>query len=1327
MGPGSELIVSRAVRAAQLTYNTGVTRAPLTPLRTPNGATGVSSQTAPVSPATALANCIKNEPKDRISSRQTGSPVARQSPPTDSTQTNLNVGLPSLAVQQAMSSPIELLDRKNSDVRPVGAAPLSAQVSPLSSTRFNLPTNVAQLARDTFAHSDTPIAPVKVEPGSIMSGTPPAPPPVQMVSEPAVQSSAGQRQQTSAACLKCRRRKVKCDGRTPTCSTCEKRRSACAYEGSPDGIPPQQDSVAAPHPNTLRPDCANAPDNLQPWIPKQEHRQPPMFHNEVEPEPSQPFDPGHFFNHLPFPEQDTQDQARPIDECIRDIIQQGSPESFSTHAAASADAQAWIQSIDKLVPQAQRKRTVVGVVGNTGAGKFSVVNAMLDKECLVPTKLAEMEFISQADREKEVAMLMKKFLTENGTLQREASNQSTDAGIAWAKFHSVHHKIARDELGDCTVANLMSDRGLKVLGITKKINTSEPYQFYQELQKYVDSKEKVTKKDKKDKGAAFEMEYWPLIIVVKTYTKAPALSAGAVIVDLPSVHDSNAARAAVAQGYIKQCTGLWIVAPDTRAVDDKAAKTLLGDSFRMQLKYDGGYSSAIFICSKTDDISITEAVNTLRLEDEVEGFYEEERKLEQETKEAQAKIKELKDAQHIYTLAGREAGEEIEAWEELKDKLDDGDEVYAPALESNKRKVSSERKSRNKHHANDEDSGADFVVEDDEASDFEDDDDDEDNEEVQEPREPLAGEDIRFKLKELRGTKKNARREGLELKPKIEELRPKVRGAQVKIKDIRAKISKICISGRNGYSKEAIQNDFAAGIKELDQENAAEEDEDDFNPDEEQRDYDQVAGSLPMFCMSSRAYQKMCGRLQKDDTVPGFETPEETEMPQLQAHCKKLTEAARVQNSRNFLLSVCQLLTTFTLWASNDGTGLKMTDDDKRKQAKYVERHLKELEEGLEACVKACLNVMKWEMNDQIFDKYPELIQEAIEAAPNTASTWGAHRNDGGLYWATYKAVVRRDGVYHLTSAGHRDFNSELVNPIVKKLATGWERAFQTRLPKAFANFVANSGKILHKSHEAVEERARQNGVGLASLSTLKTRIYTYEMLFGELNQILIESMTEQQREANRDFTPTIANTMHTVYEICRDLHGAGSSKHLKEAMSSYVERSRHHTFNVATITVKRHLEAMCRRLEETMEIRADEIFMKMKADYLRVLGGVQVNQEAVMSREERAMRNDIREKLRVADAQFEPISKSEVLPEIDAVNPKNPGIAEDYDERSAFDSAHESADEDTAAGWNEDSVTQDSILQENDDIGITEPSPGAAKQSKPPTPLSNEVTDEEL
>ncbi len=64
---------------------------------------------------------------------------------------------------------------------------------------------------------------------------------------------------------------------------------------------------------------------------------------------------------------------------------------------------------------------------------------------------------------------------------------------------------------------------------------------------------------------------------------------------------------------MKSFTGLWIVAPIIRAVDDKAAKILLVNTFRRQLKYDGIYSAVTFICSKTDDISRMEAIDSLNL------------------------------------------------------------------------------------------------------------------------------------------------------------------------------------------------------------------------------------------------------------------------------------------------------------------------------------------------------------------------------------------------------------------------------------------------------------------------------------------------------------------------------------------------------------------------------------------------------------------------------------------------------------------------------------------------------------------------------------------
>lgn len=164
------------------------------------------------------------------------------------------------------------------------------------------------------------------------------------------------------------------------------------------------------------------------------------------------------------------------------------------------------------------------------------------------------------------------------------------------------------------------------------------------------------------------------------------MSTGAVIVDLPGVHNSNAARAAVAEGYTKQCTGLWIVAPITRAVDDKAAQKLLGDTFKRHLKFDGTYSAVTYICSKTDDISRTEATDSLQLGEEITIIESELRAVNRQRKHLTMQLKEAMDKEEDYKGIFEDVDEKIDIWDALKHSLEDGNTVYPPTEKAKKRR-----------------------------------------------------------------------------------------------------------------------------------------------------------------------------------------------------------------------------------------------------------------------------------------------------------------------------------------------------------------------------------------------------------------------------------------------------------------------------------------------------------------------------------------------------------------------------------------------------------------------------------------------------------------
>jgi hypothetical protein len=129
----------------------------------------------------------------------------------------------------------------------------------------------------------------------------------------------------------------------------------------------------------------------------------------------------------------------------------------------------------------------------------------------------------------------------------------------------------------------------------------------------------------------------------------------------------------------------------------------------------------------------------------------------------------------------------------------------------------------------------------------------------------------------------------------------------------------------------------------LDQDNAA-HDDDNFDPDDACRDYSDVAKKLPVFCVSSKAYQKASGRLEDDERVTGFTRLQDTEIPALQRHALGIVQETRAVTGRRFLHDLSRFLTSLHIQVVQSDQPLKLADSLREKELQPLAKAMGDLE-----------------------------------------------------------------------------------------------------------------------------------------------------------------------------------------------------------------------------------------------------------------------------------------------------------------------------------------------------------------------------------------------
>ncbi|KAJ7204338.1 hypothetical protein GGX14DRAFT_460067 [Mycena pura] len=247
----------------------------------------------------------------------------------------------------------------------------------------------------------------------------------------------------------------------------------------------------------------------------------------------------------------------------------------------------------------QDKRHKVAIVGRTGVGKSTLINALLKQQILsasasgactaVATEIsykdiedieAVVEFTSRDEWKKELSRLLDDVNDKTVDTQEEVTHDTGSVSPTYQareKILGVYPGLRNVPPENWNVEELLMDSKVdECLDRTLRFPASDKSNFQKELEQFLASA--LTGSDAR--------ALWPLVKNVKIMGPFEVLSTGITLVDLPGYGDVDNTRDSMANDYLKTADSICLVAGITRAKDDREIHSHLQNHLR-QIILDG--------------------------------------------------------------------------------------------------------------------------------------------------------------------------------------------------------------------------------------------------------------------------------------------------------------------------------------------------------------------------------------------------------------------------------------------------------------------------------------------------------------------------------------------------------------------------------------------------------------------------------------------------------------------------------------------------------------------------------------------------------------------
>ncbi|KAK4182680.1 nuclear GTPase SLIP-GC 3 [Podospora australis] len=303
-------------------------------------------------------------------------------------------------------------------------------------------------------------------------------------------------------------------------------------------------------------------------------------------------------------------------------------ESSAPNFEADSVIQTLRREADTLANFQCRSARVVGLVGETGAGKSSLLNSLLDVKGLSRTSnsgaactcvateyryheddrfMIKVEEFSTVELREQFTEMVQNYRhsghTDSAVLERD---ENTRDGARPAQLASdTLGAMFRGRLNHELLMSGPEDQVVETLpGWTRERDSAAGERIAATHDECSEELMWLPSEEVSPRGPAL----WPYIKKISVYLNAHILSNGLVLVDLPGLRDLNSARRLITERYLRTCDEIFAVCRIGRATDDAGVLSVF------RLAKEARLSNVGIICTRSDDISAEEAKRIKELE-----------------------------------------------------------------------------------------------------------------------------------------------------------------------------------------------------------------------------------------------------------------------------------------------------------------------------------------------------------------------------------------------------------------------------------------------------------------------------------------------------------------------------------------------------------------------------------------------------------------------------------------------------------------------------------------------------------------------------------------